>query len=331
MVWLLAVLFGAALGVAVGWLAGLLPGFPVLQSALAAPASALAATAVTTVLWFRMEKPGVWVGVGAELLRFLPIAALSGASAHIALGTLFEPDSSFAAQAPLFVGVAGGVYGAVSVARVRRAIHGLREGPYEEIVGRPTPRTAAELDAGLPHVVTAPRGEGTLEMIVCRPGIGARETLDRADLDPVAGLVGDTWQSRGSSRTSDGLSHPDMQLTIMSARAADLVAGDRIYWPLAGDQLFVDLDLGADNMPPGTRLAVGSALLEITPEPHTGCGKFVERFGLAAMKLVNSPAGRRLNLRGVNARVVQGGEVKLGDFVRKTAAAPSGPGAPVSG
>ena len=103
----------------------------------------------------------------------------------------------------------------------------------------------------------------------------------------------------------------------MSSRAAALVAGDRERWPLAGDQLYVDLDLSDENLPPGTRLALGSAVLEVTDEPHTGCKKFTARFGLDAMVFVNSPVGRALNLRGINARVVESGTVRVGDAVTK--------------
>ena len=154
-------------------------------------------------------------------------------------------------------------------------------------------------------------------MIVRRPAVNARELLEAASLDVVQGLVGDTWQDRASSRTPDGSPHPDMQLTLMGVRTISLLAGARERWPLAGDQLFVDLDLSAANLPAGTRLAVGTAVIEVTAQPHTGCGKFVERFGVDAMKFVNSPEGRALNLRGINAKVVEGGMVRVGDSVRK--------------
>src|SRR5262245_4363815 len=178
--------------------------------------------------------------------------------------------------------------------------------------------TTAELEQGLETIRQAPKSEGVLEMIVRRPQAGEREILDEGMLDVADGLVGDTWKLRGSARTADGSPHPGMQLNIMSARAAALVAQERARWPLAGDQLFIDLDLSAANVPPGTRLVIGAAIVEVSEEPHTGCAKFVTRFGVDAMKFVNSPLGRELGLRGINARVVQSGAIRVGDVARKT-------------
>ena len=177
--------------------------------------------------------------------------------------------------------------------------------------------TMAELEAGLDDIRQSPKHEGVLRMIVRRPQIGEREVLEEGTLDLREGLVGDNWIARGSARTSDGSSHPDMQLNIMNARVIALVAQDTARWHLAGDQLFIDIDLSADNLPPGTRLAIGSAVIEVTDIPHTGCTKFVGRFGVDAMKFVNSPVGRELHLRGINAKVVQSGVIRSGDAVRK--------------
>jgi hypothetical protein len=178
--------------------------------------------------------------------------------------------------------------------------------------------TIAELEAGLDGVRAAPKDGGVLAMIVRRPKIGVRDVLDEADLNLVEGLAGDTWRERRSTRTADGSPHPDMQLNIIGARAVDLVAQDKSRWPLAGDQLVIDLDLSGVNLPPGTRLAIGSAIIEVTAQPHTGCAKFIERFGSDAHKLVNSPVGRELNLRGINAKVVQAGRIRVGDAVVKS-------------
>ena len=177
--------------------------------------------------------------------------------------------------------------------------------------------TTEELEAGLKYIHQSPKENGVLELIVRRPRVGEREVLNEGELDLREGLVGDTWRTRGSTRTADGSSHPDMQLNLMNSRVVALVAQDQGRWPLAGDQLYLDLDLSADNLPPGTRLALGSAVVEVTTEPHTGCQKFVERFGLEAMKFVNSPVGRQLHLRGINAKVVQPGAIRVGDVARK--------------
>ncbi len=163
----------------------------------------------------------------------------------------------------------------------------------------------------------SPLDEGTLELIVRRPAVGQRDVMTFGHLDPLVGLVGDTWSQRPSSRTPDRSPHPDMQINIMNTRVLALIAGDRSRWPLAGDQLYVDLELSAANLPPGTCLELGAAVIEVTAQPHTGCGKFVERFGVDAMKFVNSPIGRRLHLRGINARVVTPGPIRVGDVVRK--------------
>jgi MOSC domain-containing protein YiiM len=174
-----------------------------------------------------------------------------------------------------------------------------------------------ELEKGLDEIRKSPRDEGVLELIVRRPTVGARELLKVGELDVNSGLVGDTWIARASARTQDGSPHPDMQLNIMNARTIALIARTKERWSLAGDQLFIDLDLTPENLPPHTRLALGTAVIEVTEQPHTGCGKFVERFGVDAMKFVNSPTGRRYNLRGINARVVRSGTIRVGDVARK--------------
>ena len=177
--------------------------------------------------------------------------------------------------------------------------------------------TMAELEAGLDTIRAAPKDEGVLQLIVRRPQVEQREILEEATLDPDEGLVGDSWKLRRSSRTPDGSPHPEMQLNIMNARVTALVAQDEKRWQLAGDQLYLDMDLSAENLPAGTQLAIGSAIIEVTSPPHTGCQKFVARFGSDAMKFVNSTVGRDLNLRGINARVVQGGVIRVGQVARK--------------
>lgn len=171
--------------------------------------------------------------------------------------------------------------------------------------------------AGLDQVAGAPSDGGRLELIVRRPVPGERETLDSGELTLEDGLLGDGWLARGSRHTADGSAEPARQITLMNCRAAALFAGDRSRWSLAGDQLYVDFDLSEDNVPAGTRLRIGTAVVEVSVEPHTGCQKFTERFGLEATRLLRSAEGRPFQLRGINARVVEPGMVNVGDSVQK--------------
>ena len=174
-----------------------------------------------------------------------------------------------------------------------------------------------ELEAAMDHLRQAPKDNGVVQLIVCRPGVDQREVLEEAELDPVKGLIGDNWLVRGSRKTPDGSAHPEMQINIMNSRVTALVAQEKERWPLAGDQLYIDMDLGRENLPPGSHLAIGSVVLEVSPLPHTGCRKFVARFGMEAMKFVNSPVGIQLCFRGINAKIIQGGIVKVGQTARK--------------
>jgi MOSC domain len=181
----------------------------------------------------------------------------------------------------------------------------------------PVHLTAAELEAGLQQICAAPADVGTVALVVRRPEVGEREVLDEGELDGAWGVVGDNWNQRYNKHHPDGTPDPDRQLNVMNARVSRLVAVDPDRMALAGDQLHLDLDLSEANLPPGTRLALGSAIIEVTPIPHTGCDKFVSRFGKDAMRFVNSKQGRTLRLRGLNARVVVAGTVRPGDPVRK--------------
>ena len=171
--------------------------------------------------------------------------------------------------------------------------------------------TNEELTAGLEHIRKSPKDNGTLVLIVRRPQVGERELLATGELDPDQGLVGDNWAVRIEAPD------PDTQLNITNARAMALIAPEEERRPLAGDQLHIDLDLSDENLPPGTRLAIGSAEIQVTAVPHTGCKKFATRFGVDAVKFVNSPVGKELHLRGINARVVRAGTIRTGDSVRK--------------
>jgi MOSC domain-containing protein YiiM len=175
---------------------------------------------------------------------------------------------------------------------------------------------AEDLHAGLPRIMESPKGEGSVELVVRRPAEGERDLLEEGKLSREEGLAGDDWRRRNDRRGRPA--DPATQLTLMNARAIELIAGDdRSRWALAGDQLYVDLDLSVENLPPGTRLELGSAVVEVTDVPHTGCAKFTERFGSAAIKFVNKPPGRELRLRGMYVKVVEPGTVRPGDAIRK--------------
>jgi MOSC domain-containing protein YiiM len=166
------------------------------------------------------------------------------------------------------------------------------------------------LEAGLPHILDSPSDLGTVELVVRRPAEGEREILDEGNVD-LTGLVGDRHTLREDT-------HPGTEITVMNARVVDLVAGgDRDRWSLAGDQLYVDFDLRHENLPPGTRLQVGSATLEVSELPHTGCAKFTARFGSAATQFINGKPHRDLRLRGMNMRVITPGTVRPGDTIQK--------------
>jgi MOSC domain-containing protein YiiM len=181
-------------------------------------------------------------------------------------------------------------------------------------------RSGQELEAGLGHIKRSPLDNGTLEMIVARPAVDEREVLGEGRLDLVDGLVGDTWHTRGNTRRPDGSPDPEAQLTVMNSRLAALVAGTPDHGGLAGDQLYVDLDLSVRQLPAGSRLQIGQAVIEITAKPHRGCAKFAARFGNEALRFVNTGEGLVLNLRGRNAKVVVPGAIRSGDAVSRITA-----------
>ncbi len=180
-------------------------------------------------------------------------------------------------------------------------------------------RDGAELAAALPEIEAAPNDGGRIEAIVVRPGPGQRRPVARAALSRAGGVAGDHWAKGCWLSTEDGAPHPDVQICMMSARCIRAIAGEPENWPAAGDNLFIDMDLSPDNLPPGTRVAMGSAELVITEVPHNGCQGFIDRFGRDACVFVNTGPGKALRLRGIYGRVVRDGTVSVGDRVTKLA------------
>jgi MOSC domain-containing protein len=174
-----------------------------------------------------------------------------------------------------------------------------------------------DFDRSLPDIDAAPADLGRLERIVRRPAVNERELVATAQLDPVVGLVGDDWQARGSKAMPDGSADPEAQLTVISTRVLRALEPDESRWPVAGDQLYVDLDLRVDTLPAGSRLAIGDAIIEISAKPHTGCDKFAARFGIDALAWISTPLGKAHRMRGLNARIVEGGTIAVGDVIRR--------------
>jgi hypothetical protein len=178
--------------------------------------------------------------------------------------------------------------------------------------------TEQQLIAGLPSILESPKDGGTVMLIVARPRSNERRLLSEAEVSPDEGLSGDRWAAT-TRRRKDGCLDTKSQLALINARCLELVAGSDERMPLSGDNLIVDLDLSFDNLPPGQRLQLGEAKIEITDRAHLGCHKFRDRFGKDAVGFVNSERGKQLRLRGVYANVIHGGVVRRGDSIRKVA------------
>lgn len=177
--------------------------------------------------------------------------------------------------------------------------------------------TTDQIVSGLPQVKDSPADGGKVEFIVVRPSEGVRELRESVYVSSESGVEGDKWKTSRGHDTPDAGPDPRVQVTLMNARILRLISGGEERMPLAGDNLVVDLDLSESNIPPGQRLSVGEVVVEVTDVPHNGCGSFLERYGRDAVKFVNSPEGKRMHLRGLHAKVVRAGVVRVGDEVRK--------------
>ena len=177
--------------------------------------------------------------------------------------------------------------------------------------------TDRDFEPFLADLHASPRASGRLQLIVRRPAVDQREVISTAVLDPTVGLVGDGWFERGSRRTPDGRANPESQVTLINTRVLRAIEPDEARWSLAGDQLYVDFNLGQEALPAGSKISIGSAVLVVSEQPHTGCAKFSARFGSDALRWINSPVGRELRMRGMNTRVVESGTIRTGDPVRR--------------
>ena len=177
--------------------------------------------------------------------------------------------------------------------------------------------TEAEILEGMVDVKKSPQDNGLLEAIIIRPGSEQRLSLTQCRLSQEGGTEGDAWARGCWLKLPDDSPHPDVQICITNSRMIHLLAGDKERWQLAGDNLFVDLDLSRENLHTGQQLSIGECVIEITEQSHNGCAKFRKRFGASALEFVNSPTGKQLRLRGIYAKVVQAGQVRVGDRITK--------------
>jgi hypothetical protein len=178
-------------------------------------------------------------------------------------------------------------------------------------------KTKSILDAGLAHIQASPADQGKLDMIVVRPSKRQRATPNHVHLSARGGVEGDHWAMGCWKSLPDGSPDPSVQVAIMNSRCLDLISPTKAAWALAGDNLIIDLDLSTQNLIAGQRIEIGTAMLEITAVPHNGCALFKDRFGTDALKFISAPSSRQLRLRGVYAKVIQDGDVLIGDIVKK--------------
>jgi hypothetical protein len=175
--------------------------------------------------------------------------------------------------------------------------------------------TFDKLQEGLAEISQAPKNHGNIELLVIRPVQYERKVVNEITMHPITGCEGDIWHSKKTSSTPDGKPNPERQVTLINSRVLALLEGAKDTWPKAGDQVYVDMDLSKENLPAGTDLSLGSAIIRVSAQPHNGCKKFAERYGIDATRFVNSSLGKAKSLRGINCYIVKEGIVKMGDTV----------------
>ena len=180
-----------------------------------------------------------------------------------------------------------------------------------------SPLSLDHLKTFMPHILDAPKDDVALDLVVVRPDRDIRELPKRARVTAKDGVVGDHWITGSGLRNDDGTGLVDAQICMMMSRVIEAIASSQENWPPAGDNLFLDMDLTPSNMPPGTRFSIGTAEFVVTPQPHNGCQKFIDRYGRDACLFVNTGEGRNLRLRGIYSRVTRDGEISPGDRLRK--------------
>ncbi|MEM7334639.1 MAG: MOSC domain-containing protein [Chloroflexota bacterium] len=174
-----------------------------------------------------------------------------------------------------------------------------------------------QLNEGIPVILESPKNNGRIDLITIRPATNERVLKDEVEISIENGVEGDNWKTRGSNSMPDKSSNPEAKITIMNSRVIKHITQSDSGWEWAGDQFFVEMDLSEENLPAGQQLQLGTAVLEVSAVPHTGCAKFVARFGKDAHKFVNNQYGRSQRFRGVNLKVIKGGTVKVGDTAQK--------------
>jgi len=179
-----------------------------------------------------------------------------------------------------------------------------------------TQATKEDLMAALPHVLAAPRDTGPVSMLCLRPAIGQRTFPDRITMTRNQGIPGERWLTTPWLRLPDGAPEPAIQVSILPVRVMNLVWRDRTATPHPGDPIVADLDMSEANLPEGTLLQAGSAVLRVSSVWNDACVKWKVRYGVAAKDWIVAPGHKELRLRGVLCSVETDGEFCLGDVIR---------------